>query len=144
MLIRAFLLLSISIFSSPSFADCYDDAGAYHGVNPWILRAISARESGGNANAINRNSNGTVDIGWTQTNSTHLPELAKHGVSQSDLFDPCKSVYVAAWLLQKKVKRWGNSCFAVGAYHSETPARRDAYIRHIQKILLGWGIPWKC
>jgi hypothetical protein len=42
------------------------------------------------------------------------------------------------------MKRWGNTCYAIGAYHSETPAKRDAYIRQIQQILFGWGITWNC
>lgn len=139
--------LAITIFVSlgtNAHADCFDDAGTYHSVNPWILRAIAANESGCKANAINRNRNGTFDYGCTQTNSVHLPELARNGIARDDLFDACKSVYVAAWLVQKKIRRWGNTCTAIGAYHSETPAKRDAYIRDLQITLSRWGITWRC
>lgn len=142
--LRPLLLITLALSCGLSRADCYDDAGAFHSVNPWILRAIAAGESGCKADAVHFNTNGTVDYGCTQTNSVHLPELAAKGVAKADLFDPCKSVYVAAWLVQKKMRRWGNTCYAIGAYHSETPAKRDAYIRRVQQILLSWGIKWEC
>lgn len=144
MLYRPILFLLLTFVAGVCRADCFDDAGALHGVNPWILRAIAARESNGRADAVHRNTNGTEDYGYTQTNSKHLPELASLGVSKSDLFDACKSVYVAGWLVQKKIRRWGNTCYAIGAYHSETPAKRDAYIRQLQQILYGWGVVWTC
>lgn len=119
--------------------DCFDEAAGFHQVNPWVLRAIAAQESTFNANALHVNSNGSVDIGMNGTNSVHLPELAKFGISQNDLLDPCKSIYVAAWQLKKKVRKYGNTWAAIGAYHSETPQYRDAYASKIRITLEYWS-----
>jgi soluble lytic murein transglycosylase-like protein len=119
-------------------ADCVDDAAQFHTVNPWILRAIAMQESGGNPNAVGRNSNGTVDLGNFGINSVHLPELARYGIARNDLFDPCKSVYVASWRLSKMVRKYGNTWEAVGAYHSETPVYRNRYAQTIKQIVSSW------
>lgn len=119
-------------------ADCFDDAVVFHKVNPWILRAIAARESNFNPMAIAHNSNNTYDIGLFGTNSVHLPELARYGITKLDLLDGCKSVYVAGWRLSKMVRKYGNTWKAVGAYNSETPSYRDRYASAIQTIVNFW------
>ncbi len=43
--------------------------------------------------------------------------------------------YAAAWLLRKEYQRTGSTWQAIGAYHSRTPHRRDAYIRRVQANL---------
>lgn len=75
-------------------ADCFNDSAAYHNVNPWILRAIVARESGFNPTIQARNTNGLVDVGHAGIISVHFEELAKYGVSRSDLLGPCKAIFV--------------------------------------------------
>jgi soluble lytic murein transglycosylase-like protein len=120
--------------------DCFEQAGAYQGVNPLVLRAVAWRESKGDAAAINRNANGSIDVGQLQINSVHFPELAKQGIPHRALTDPCVNVYVAAWLLKQKMVRYGNTWRAIGAYHSESPKERNAYARSIQQILVSWGV----
>ncbi len=130
-------LTSLTLFAH---ADCIDDAAQYHNVNPWILRAIVQIESSSNPNAINVNSNSTVDIGLTGTNEIHFPELAKYGIRKDDLRDPCVSVYTGAWLLRKKIAKYGNTWIAVGAYHSETAIHRDVYIEKIKAQIKKWNV----
>jgi len=126
-------------------ADCYDDAGALHKVNPWVLRAIADVESKGNPMTVNdKNSNNTVDRGLTGTNSVHLPELARYGITATDLFVGCKSIYVGAWYLRKKVNKYGAGCKAIGAYHSETSEKGQRYVQRIRRSLAKWGIPLNC
>lgn len=120
-------------------ADCFDDAAQYHTVNPWILRAFAAQESGFKPATVVRNTDGSVDRGMTGINSVHLPELAKYGVTASDLFDTCKSIYLAGWHLRNQISRYGNTWHAVGAYHSRTPRLRDAYAAKIRHILEFWA-----
>ena len=120
-------------------ADCFEEAAQYHNVNPWILRAIAAQESRFKADTVVRNTNGSVDRGMTGINSIHLPELAKYGITAGDLMDSCKSVYLAGWHLRKKVRKFGNTWTAVGAYHSETPRYRDRYAASIRKIIDYWA-----
>jgi soluble lytic murein transglycosylase-like protein len=120
--------------------DCFEKAGAYQGVNPLVLRAVAWRESKGDAAAINRNANGSIDVGQLQINSIHFSDLARQGIPSRALTDPCVNIYVAAWLLKQKMVRYGNTWRAIGAYHSESPHERDAYARSIQEILVAWGL----
>jgi soluble lytic murein transglycosylase-like protein len=76
---------------------CVVDAAQYHGVNPWLLRAILKVESDFSARAVHRNANGTLDVGMAQINSVHFAELARWGVAPSSLMDGCIASYVAAW-----------------------------------------------
>ncbi|WP_420992076.1 lytic transglycosylase domain-containing protein [Cupriavidus sp. 30B13] len=133
--------LSLLLFHGTARAqqDCFEQAGTYQGVNPVVLRAIAWLESKGDAAAVNRNANGSVDVGQLQINSIHFGALARHGVPSGALTDACVNVYVAAWLLKQKMVRHGNTWRAIGAYHSESPVRRDAYARRIQRILVAWG-----
>lgn len=118
-------------------ADCFDDAARYQSVNLQVLRAIAWHESHNRADALHKNENGSIDYGLMQINSVHLPTLSRYGISPRMLMYPCVSIYIAAWHLRQKMNRYGNTWQAVGAYHSETPERRDAYARQIIKILSG-------
>jgi soluble lytic murein transglycosylase-like protein len=115
--------------------DCFLAAAAYQHVSPVVLRAIAWQESHGNASAVHRNGNGSIDYGMMQINSVHLPALSRYGVSAADLMNPCSSVYVAAWHLHRMMIKYGNTWQAVGAYHSETPAERDRYARAIEALV---------
>src|ERR1700674_5544774 len=80
-------------------ADCFDRAAKVHHVSVTILQAIALVESSGNAKAIGKNVNGTVDYGMMQINSSHLKELKRYGVTKQDLMNSCKNVMIGAWLL---------------------------------------------
>jgi lysozyme-related protein Hpa2 len=135
--IRVLLVLLCTVWTTAQ-ADCFDDAAAYHLVNPWILRAIAYQESSFKADTIHKNSNNTIDVGATGINSVHFPELRKFGIQPQDLLNPCNAIYVAGWLYRKKVLKFGNSWFAVGAFHSETPAENEKYQRSVQKTINTW------
>ena len=128
------------ILCADSSADCYDDAAAFHSVNPWILKAIAFKESRFKPNTITSNTNNTQDIGMTGTNSVHLPELKKFNIDRTDLLDPCKSIYVSAWLVRKKMNKYGNTWKAYGAYHSETPEYQEKYVNDLKTILRSWSV----
>jgi len=134
------LVVSLLLFHGAARAqDCFEQAGTYQGVNPSVLRAIAWFESKGDPAAVNRNANGSIDVGQLQINSVHFNDLARHGVPSRALTDSCVNVFVAAWLLKQKMVRHGNTWRAIGAYHSESPGQRDAYARSIQRILVAWG-----
>jgi soluble lytic murein transglycosylase-like protein len=141
---RIVILLFMCRASPDARADCFDDASAYHQVNPWILRAIAFQESKFRPSTIIHNKNRSVDRGLMGINSIHDESLAKFGIGPDDLMDGCKSVYIGAWAYRKKIKRHGNTCKAIGAYHSETPEYRDKYVVAIRGVLAGWGIPLNC
>ncbi|MEJ0003141.1 MAG: lytic transglycosylase domain-containing protein [Pararobbsia sp.] len=116
-------------------SDCFATAALYQHVSPLVLRAIAWQESHGNAAAIHRNTNGSIDYGMMQINSIHLPALALYGVSPSDLMNPCTNIFVAAWHLHKMMAKYGNTWAAIGAYHSEAPRERDRYAHSIEAIV---------
>lgn len=141
--VAAALALACSLAGSSAARaddDCFARAGTYQGVNPMILRAIVWYESKGNPGAVHRNADGSVDIGQAQINSVHFAELRRYGVPPGALKDACVNTYVAAWMLKQKMIRYGNTWHAIGAYHSETPSRRDQYARSIHAVLVSWGM----
>lgn len=121
-------------------ADCITAAAVHHQVSPYILRAIAWQESRLNPQAMNRNTNGSVDYGALQINSIHLKRLAQFGVDATNLMDPCVSAYVGAWLLREQFERYGNTWQAVGAYHSRTPALNARYAAGVRRTLERWGV----
>jgi soluble lytic murein transglycosylase-like protein len=128
------LITTLALFTAVTcHADCFDAAAKYQRVSPTVLRAIAQVESQNNPHAINRNRNGTVDLGVMQINSIHLRELNKYGIHRRDLMNSCKNIYTGAWLLRQKVDRYGNTWKAIGSYHSETPALRRQYARLVQR-----------
>jgi hypothetical protein len=130
-------LTVIATISSAS-ADCIDDAANYHGVDARVLRAIGWHESRLDPAAVGRNRNGSADLGAFQINSIHLPVLAQHGIDAKTLADGCVCAYVAAWYYRRQVDLHGDNWTAVGAYHSETPARRAWYANRIAALLMRW------
>lgn len=134
------LLLSVLLWSSASWATdpilegCIVAAANYRHIDPALLKSIAIQESGLNLNAVNRsNKNGTVDHGPFQINSSWLPTLKRHGITVAQLYEPCPSAYVAAWLLADAISRFGPTWRAVGAYNSPTEARRKDYARLIER-----------
>jgi soluble lytic murein transglycosylase-like protein len=135
---HALIAVTALAAAAPCRADCFDNAGAYHQVNPMILRAIAWQESRNRPYAMHLNANGTRDYGVMQINSIHLPALARYRITSDMLMEPCKNIYIAAWHLRSKIDKYGNTWSAMGAYHSETPAERDLYARSIAAILASW------
>ncbi|WP_321855267.1 lytic transglycosylase domain-containing protein [Paraburkholderia tropica] len=114
-----------------AFADCIDDAAAFQHVNVSLMRAIAQVESGTQTRVINTNSNGTVDIGLMQINSSWLPRLAQEGITEQSLFDPCTNAYVGAWILAENIRQFGPTWNAIGAYNSPSADKRLAYARKV-------------
>ena len=119
----------------PLTADCVLDAARVSGMPVAGLFAILATEGGRMGEALS-NKNGTWDLGGFQINTVHLKELAAMGISpDAVLCDGRVNAHAAAWLLRKEYRRTGNLWQAIGAYHSRTPHRRDAYIRRVKSNL---------
>ena len=112
-------------------ADCLDDAATFQKVSVSLLRGIAQVESGMNPNALNTNTNGTVDIGLMQINSTWLPTLAREGITRESLFDACTNAYVGAWILSQNIRQLGANWTAIGAYNAASPDKRLAYARKV-------------
>jgi soluble lytic murein transglycosylase-like protein len=110
------IAILVAFASTYANADCFESAARNQKVDPLVLRAIAAVESGNNKSAVHRNRNGTVDLGTMQINSIHLRELNRYGVKRKDLMNECKNIYTGAWLLRRKMDAHGNNWKAVGAY----------------------------
>jgi len=114
---------------------CWDDAAARYQLNSTLLHAIARTESGLNPQAVGRNRDGSRDIGLMQINSWWLPTLARHGIREQDLVDPCTSIHVGAWILAQNVARYGYTWEAVGAYNAASPTLRQAYAEKVRRNL---------
>jgi soluble lytic murein transglycosylase-like protein len=127
-------LALLFVMSHPASA-CWHEAAERYGLNGELLHAIARTESRLDPRAMGRNADGSRDIGLMQINSRWLPTLARHGIGERDLLDPCTSIQVGAWILAGNVRRHGYTWTAVGAYNARHPARRTAYVRRVQLAL---------
>lgn len=135
MLRLASLLVAALTLASAAQADCLDQAATFHRVSPALARGIARVESGMRADATNRNTNGTEDIGLMQINSVHLPRLAKFGITRQSLFDPCTNAYVGTWILADCLSRYGETWTAVGCYNAGAPDKRLRYATRVYQML---------
>jgi len=112
-------------------AHCFKEASSRYRVPESLLMAVARHESGGRSLAVNINHNGSRDIGLMQINSGWLPYLARHGLQEKDLYDPCVNVLVGAWIMSLNFQRLGYNTQGLGAYNAVTPWKRERYARKI-------------
>jgi soluble lytic murein transglycosylase-like protein len=132
-------ILPIALFAGVGYstdapAFCWNEAGNRYRVSAAVLQSIGRHESGLRATAVNRNQNGTVDVGVMQINSVHFPELQSYGIAPNALWDPCTNVMVGAFLLARSIQKYGNTWEAVGAYHSRTPGLKERYALQVYHV----------
>lgn len=129
------LLISILLLPLTALSACFDEASRRYRIHPDLLRAISKVESNGNVSAVNRNRNGSRDIGHMQINSAWLPTLKQYGINEQSLFDPCINTYVGAWVLANNFKDLGYNWVAIGAYNAKSKDKRIRYARKVATAL---------
>lgn len=145
--------LGLALTPNPAHADaiqwqdgarpCWDQAGARHGIDPWLLYAIAWVESDYNPKVISRpNGNGTRDLGLMQINSRWLPTLRANGVPPAAVFNACASTYIGAWIMAKNFRRYGYSWEAIAAYNVgslDTPRRYAIGLAYAKKVYAAYG-----
>jgi len=118
----AFLSLSLprlAAAEATQWRSCFEQAGTYYRISPDLLEAIARTESSLDPLALNTsNRNGSWDIGLMQVNSRHLSTLLSWGITADQLYDPCTSIWVGAWILAGNITRYGYTWRAVGAYNA--------------------------
>ncbi len=116
-------------------AQCWTGPARQYGIDPLLLLSIAQVESSMNPNAVNRNKNGTIDVGLMQINSSNFAMLAKAGFDRQRITDSCASIEAAAIVLSGFIKRHGYTWTAVGAYNAgSAPSREGARKRYAMKV----------
>jgi soluble lytic murein transglycosylase-like protein len=132
---RALLIgLAVATLTWPARADmeaCVMQAARRYQVDERLIRAIIQVESSGNPSALNRNADGSEDIGPMQINSSWLPALDRYGIQRRHLNDPCTNVHIGAWVLAGNIARYGYTWQAVGAYNAKSRTRRERYVARV-------------
>jgi soluble lytic murein transglycosylase-like protein len=106
-------------------AFCFDEAARMYGMNPNLLRGIAKIESNNNPLAVNRNSNGSCDLGIMQINSSWIKPM---GLVRNELLkDPCYNVMTGAKILRKCIDKHGYTWEAIGCYNAVNPHVRVKY-----------------
>lgn len=124
-------MLMGTCLAGAAHAHCFAQAAQRYGVSASLLRAVAEQESGLNPRAFNRNANGSWDAGLMQINSRWLPLLSRHGIQTQDLWEPCTSIMVGAWILGSNFRAMGTNTQALGAYNAASPSLRERYARQV-------------
>jgi soluble lytic murein transglycosylase-like protein len=111
---------------------CINEAATEYHIPAQLLIAILQTERG-KIGQIVKNKNGSYDIGPSQINSSWLPELKAHGISQEQLqYDPCINIKVGAWITAKAIAHEKNLFAGIGDYHSHTKTYNQSYLQKIR------------
>ena len=122
------MLFSIQVFGNESY---FTEAGNRFSIEPQLLKSIAKVESNFNPNAVNLNTNGSMDIGIMQINSIHLPLLSKLGIQQKDLFNPRININFGAYILAKCFDKHGMTLNGLNCYNGRLDD--NPYAIHILK-----------
>lgn len=117
--------LWLLLLPSVCFGFCFQDAGREYAINPLLLETLAMIESNLNPKAINRNSNGSFDVGLMQINSSWMGRLNRR--AEDLLSDPCANVMAGAWVLRHCLDAYGYTWQAVGCYNARSSGKRIDY-----------------
>ena len=133
---------------------CFYTAAKAYRLPVDILKAIAKTESNFNPYALNINGrsyspksletalkllmqheNDNPDIGIMQVNARWFKRL---GYPLYYGLNPCFNIYMGAYVLRKKIDKYGFNWKGIAAYHSATPKRNRRYAWLVYKNLQSW------
>lgn len=123
----------IKVYAIP-FEECFINASKKYNVPKEILISIASVESKFKQDAINRNSNGSYDLGIMQINSIWFSKLSKIGISKNMLHNPCQNIMVGAWVLAQNIENYGFNWQAIQRYNGS-----DTQLKYAKKVYLELG-----
>lgn len=132
--------LALSLLFSPwviaQKVDCIIEAAQCFQINPLLIKAIIWQESRNRQQAVNRNTNSSVDVGIMQINTINFKALQALGIDETLLREnSCANVFSGAWLLSRSIERYGYTWDGIGHYHSKTPVHHDRYVKNIISLI---------
>lgn len=141
-MLKVFLLTACTL-PLAAYATCWNEAAAAYNVDPLLLKAISWKESRARPAAVGPLlPDNNRALGHMQINTIHLPELRKRGINREDLFDPCISIKVGAWVLSDCIKKFGQTWKSVGCYYagpgSKNTAAQVEYVADVRRYYEGY------
>jgi len=116
---KKILLVLLCLVVLPANENYFNEASQRFGVDSKLLASIAKIESNNNLNAVNLNTNGTLDIGIMQINSVHLPYLARLGIKKEDLFNPRININFGAFILAKCIDKYGLTINGLNCYNGK-------------------------
>jgi len=121
--------LLLTLLCNNAYSFCFQEAGQMYGINPLVLRSIAKVESNTNPSAINKNTNGTYDVGLMQINTIWKPLLGEERWNY--LADACYNTKTGAWILAMCINKYGYNWKAIGCYNSQTPEKSEIYAKKV-------------
>lgn len=131
---------------SQPVVQCLAEASVRYDVPELLLHAIVLKENGRDGQC-RRNTNGTLDCGLAQINSTWLTPFAKYGIELTHLRDnSCLNVNAAAYVLKTYhliKKDWFEATvsYNVGP-NTKNADRRQIGLRYATDVFSRWGQLW--
>jgi soluble lytic murein transglycosylase-like protein len=116
---------------------CFEITSEQSGIPSALLKAVSYVESRHKTDAVNFNTNGSVDYGHMQINSLWVSQI---GETYLDLIDPCYCTQVGAYVLLGCIKRYGYTADAISCYNTGRPLnqlsspKKAAAEKYVKKV----------
>ncbi len=119
---------------------CSISAAIKYEIPANILLAIAEIEAGKPGQWV-KNSNGSVDVGPLQFNTTYLRELKRYGISPQDVASAgCYPFDLAAWRVRQHIKHdQGDVWTRAANYHSRTPRYNAPYRANLMTKAANWA-----
>jgi hypothetical protein len=124
----------------PERVVCSISAAVKYDVPVNIVLAVAEKEAG-RPGQWKRNTNGTEDVGPMQFNTAYLRDLARYGITASDVAGAgCYSFDLAAWRLRMHLRQdEGDLWTRASNYHSRTPYYNKIYRADLINRAVKWA-----